>query len=339
MYKYRKLYPQQFQRGGLGRRLCSLSLLLFGLLLPVSCKKDQISIRRVSSVYNEGRGFISKILFLDDRTGVAVGGSRYAFHEFITTRDGGQSWHTLREEGGDHKALYGLGNWKERIFAVGYEGKVYYADAPYDTWNLVQASNWALFQDLTFTKANRGYMVMGEGYHAGGIVELDTMGQVLRTDSFTFELSCIYFQNAGTGFAGGYGAILKTTDSGRSWELQNAKGDFFKGICASDDHNLWAVGFNGSILHSNDGGANWKKKRNGDNPLLKAYKFRAIAFRDALTGYIAGDKGILLKTTDGGENWSEFERFTDADLRCLTLQANGSVWVGTSTGQLFHIEE
>ncbi len=74
-------------------------------------------------------------------------------------------------------------------------------------------------------------------------------------------------------------------------------------------NQVWAVGHDGIILHSADGGLTWARQRlapydpqstdetNGA-PLLD------VMFLDENTGYAIGAYSLLLKTTDGGQTWN-----------------------------------
>ena len=70
----------------------------------------------------------------------------------------------------------------------------------------------------------------------------------------------------------------------------------------ADNMNGWAVGDNGTIVATTDGGTTWMiQSGNTDQPL------RAVFFIDANTGWISGGNlsKALLKTTDGGAYWQD----------------------------------
>ena len=76
-------------------------------------------------------------------------------------------------------------------------------------------------------------------------------------------------------------------------------------ICFPDSLNGWAVGYNGTILHTDDGGDNWGTQSCDTNALL-----RDVYFTDTTHGWIAGfihqgyfDYGFIYRTNDGGVNW------------------------------------
>ena len=70
------------------------------------------------------------------------------------------------------------------------------------------------------------------------------------------------------------------------------------GLTFTDVHNGWAVGPNGVILRTRDGGHSWALQlRSGKAAFVKA------AFTGPDTGYVVGQQGIILHTSDGGTNW------------------------------------
>ncbi len=106
-----------------------------------------------------------------------------------------------------------------------------------------------------------------------------------------------------------------------------------------NDSLIIAVGY-GIILRSEDKGINWiPDKTRGDF-------FKAVAFPDSLTGYVAGDYGSLHKTTDAGKSWKKIKngstffnknsRFNDLNFINDQIGAlvgkNGLVWYTENGG-------
>ncbi|MGH8562529.1 MAG: WD40/YVTN/BNR-like repeat-containing protein, partial [Nevskiales bacterium] len=74
-------------------------------------------------------------------------------------------------------------------------------------------------------------------------------------------LTAVAFADASNGWAVGHDAvILHTTDSGKTWQLQNFQPELNKplfGIFPIDAQNAYAVGAYGLFLATQDGGAHW----------------------------------------------------------------------------------
>lgn len=67
-----------------------------------------------------------------------------------------------------------------------------------------------------------------------------------------------------------------------------------------DDQTGYAVGEDGTILKTTNGGTNWSGQSSATSNILRSVYFPG----NTLTGYAVGDGGNILKTTYGG-NWVE----------------------------------
>lgn len=313
--------------------------LLLLCFLSFSCKKDMLYLQQTDEIKTGAKSDINGILFINDSVGYIVGGEKYDSTLLMRTNDGGKTWTRFKDLDEHPKGVYGIAFDGNKVIAGGYEGRSYFPVGYTADWVTKQMPNWDWIQNMTFAAPNKGFLVTGEGYAVGRIYKFDTAFNVQLIDSFAYQLSDIAFATEQIGYACGYGAVLKTVDGGSSWQLQDIRGDFYKGISVMDAENIWAVGYNGSIIHTSDGGKHWEKQRNGDNPLIAKYRFRDVIFKNQDIGYAVGDKGIMLKTTDGGMHWSLFKEFTDRDLKCITMKHDGSLWIGGSDGFVLHITE
>src|ERR687890_553584 len=68
---------------------------------------------------------------------------------------------------------------------------------------------------------------------------------------------------------------------------------------AADKRTGWAVGADGVILHTTDGGFRWEEQHaQTPVPLYGLY------VRDAKTAVAVGSRGLALTTDDGGKRWT-----------------------------------
>jgi photosystem II stability/assembly factor-like uncharacterized protein len=66
----------------------------------------------------------------------------------------------------------------------------------------------------------------------------------------------------------------------------------------------YAVGAEGALLTSSDGGESWQRREIAERGDLSWSDLYSIRFAsDSQTGWIGGESGLILKTTDGGLNW------------------------------------
>lgn len=75
--------------------------------------------------------------------------------------------------------------------------------------------------------------------------------------------------------------------------------DALKSVDAIDENNAWAVGENGLVLNTDNGGRTWTiqiidSKRN----------FNKVYFINSTVGWLVGDGGVIGRTTSGGDRWS-----------------------------------
>jgi photosystem II stability/assembly factor-like uncharacterized protein len=105
--------------------------------------------------------------------------------------------------------------------------------------------------------------------------------------------------------AGFMGAYFWTSYRGEGTQILiqekklSSRDDLF-GIHRGSGGRAWAVGKNGLILHTNDGGRNWEKQTSGTARALSA-----VSFADHRVGFVVGSGGIILSTQDGGLSWKK----------------------------------
>jgi photosystem II stability/assembly factor-like uncharacterized protein len=100
------------------------------------------------------------------------------------------------------------------------------------------------------------------------------------------------------------------------------------------DSRAWAVGYYGTILHSNDRGLTWRLQRSPTHSSL----FR-VRFINGERGLISGSYGTLLYTADGGNNWSAQPTGTTEQLFGLTSLDEHTVWAVGSRGTILHTQD
>lgn len=120
-------------------------------------------------------------------------------------------------------------------------------------------------------------------------------------------LRCLCFADSLNGWAAGEaGTIIRTTDGGNSWDVQNSTVQtFIMDIFFVDKNNGWALTlrdvfpFNSIILKTTNGGDDWSAE---DFPNSSKY-IRTVFFFDSLRGFVGGS--YIAFTTDGGISWIE----------------------------------
>ncbi len=275
------------------------------------------------------------IVFLNDSTGYACGGTRYESGRILKTIDRGFTWQN-QSSADMSKALYKIVfPSSDTGFCCGYDGKIFRTFNGGSDWDPYQTGRWFPLRDIFMLNSVKGFSCGGDGYQLGYKVSTASSGNLWTGDTSKMEYRSIHFFNDSAGVLAGYGAILSTTNGGETWSYTNADQDFFVSMDFVNDMIGYAVGYTGSILKTNDGGKTWERLRNANSLFVPQKLFNWVAFRNEHIGYIAGDNGCFLKTVDGGSHWQEVDNAPGDDWKGISLTGDGGFVCGTG-GKIFH---
>ena len=94
--------------------------------------------------------------------------------------------------------------------------------------------------------------------------------------------------------------LLMVNGATAQWIIQNSgTSNSLYGVYFTDTNTGYAVGQNGTILKTINGGNEWTALTSGTTRSLIS-----VYFTDINTGYTVGDSGIILKTTNAGVDWA-----------------------------------
>jgi len=125
--------------------------------------------------------------------------------------------------------------------------------------------------------------------------------------------------------------LLHSPFSSGQWSTQSSGiGQDIYSIFFIDTNYGWAVGWNGKIVATTNGGANWTQQTSGITAVLYD-----VFFISQAVGWIAGDGGKLLKTTNGGGNWVQLPAFTNLSLLSVIFVDQNTGWVCGDQGKVF----
>jgi hypothetical protein len=101
---------------------------------------------------------------------------------------------------------------------------------------------------------------------------------------------------------------------------------------------MWAVGDNGTILRSNDGGATWTPRPSGITTTLYS-----VHFVNANLGWAVGTGSTLLQTTDGGQSWRTLteisKQFPGVTFFDITFADGASGWISCSYSKVLRTSD
>ena len=277
---------------------------------------------------------LQDITFLNEDLGWAVG---YA-GAILRTIDGGNTWECQKRESVydladvwyyDVTFVDSLNGWCVGGRGESPIGLLLHTSDGGKHWTAQSFDSTQRLYGITFVNTDTGWAVGGDWEGDVGAIVLKTTDAGLTwIESANIptanRLEAVAFVDALNGWAVGCKAtILRTTDGGDSWENQytglecdSLEVDTLTGdtvcvdttflptptlyaVAATDTLRCWAVGREGSIMYTSDGGTTWELQSSGTTVDLCA-----ATFIDASTGWITGDLGVILYTEDGGVTWS-----------------------------------
>jgi photosystem II stability/assembly factor-like uncharacterized protein len=108
--------------------------------------------------------------------------------------------------------------------------------------------------------------------------------------------------------------------SSRGWEWQNPlpQGNAINAIrFAGDKLHGWAVGADGVILYSADGGFRWHYQ-----PTRLVNTLNAVYVFDRQRAFAVGARGLVLETRNGGDRWIQLKTPVKDHLYSITFAAD-----------------
>lgn len=129
-------------------------------------------------------------------------------------------------------------------------------------------------------------------------------GWYLQNSGTSNSFKDVDFFNENSGTAVGFGIVQRTGDAGKTWTPASIPAGVaavnFYGVEAVEGTNIgYAVGSNGTIIHTTDG-KNWSQQVSGVTGIL----YEVACTTSGATCWAVGDGGTILKTTNSGTTWT-----------------------------------
>ncbi|MBY0279389.1 hypothetical protein K2Z84_28975 [Candidatus Binatia bacterium] len=345
-------------------RLLSLGALL---LSAAACHQEVDQTPLIDrKIYLTDKFYDVKTIGKDKAIVVGYGG------KIIVTNDGGRNWEVAKTD--TDSAVYNVAMVDEQNgWAVGQAGLVMKTTDGGKTWTKIDAGT-QLSMFAIYAASPQRLVAVGE---KANILKTNDGGATWETQHFQAKpaatgsneamkglsdteiiaqdpaLYDVRFVDADNGWVvGEFGKILHTTDGGKTWSEQQGTlvGEeivdaldlpTFYGVDCIDAQQCTAVGLDGRIASTTDGGKTWKFEQvEGDfkEPLFTVQLFpdgtgwaagvagevmkrengewkqgdlgmrvfswlRNVGFSDPENGWLVGGFGTILRTRDGGKTW------------------------------------
>jgi photosystem II stability/assembly factor-like uncharacterized protein len=111
--------------------------------------------------------------------------------------------------------------------------------------------------------------------------------------------------------------------------------DSFFSTAFSTSGKCYAVGAEGALLTSTDGGKTWSRRTIAQRGDLSWWDLFSIRFTpDGNAGWIGGENGLILKTTDGGVTWNSQPSGTTENIFRIDAVSASTAYASGSNGLL-----
>ncbi len=231
-----------------------------------------------------------------------------------------------------NKSIFDLYSNGQTLFGVGNDGYIFSGQPKLQ---LSRTKYWGLLR--AFTSSKDGFIATGgKDFNKGWIYKVNSELQIDTVHRFENEILDVTCNNSGRCIACGYGIILISNDSGVSWQRSDENGDYYSSIAVNSKEEFFIVGYNGTIIRSENNGDTWNKIKDGHSPLANNKPFRSIKF-EGDKGIIVGDNGLIRISQNAGKDWEDISIDTDLDLFDFTFFQSNIVCV-SQAGQIFNLK-
>ena len=238
--------------------------------------------------------------FADEDEGWVVGADGVILH----TRNGGETW--IQQESGTVCDLHSVAFVTPKDgWVVGFNTLLRTTDAG-ETWTDIFSSEWKLgdramwFWDIALLDPTSGWIGDRGGYVA--YLTYDDPSSSYWRELTEITVQDVDFLSADMGWCVGsheeWGVIYRITGGGAYWTYTWFETPV-RAVHFVDDGEGWAVGDQGAIFHSVDGGESWERQESGTDYT----DLRDVFFVDGQGGWAVGKSGLILKTLTGGKTW------------------------------------
>lgn len=315
--------------------------LLSVLLFLCSCKKEQLG--AVITEINSPTTYDLACVKFVGAIGFACGGMDYRKSELLKTTDGGATWAVCPlPHGEDTRMLYGLDVLPDgTLETAGFGGITFHSDDFGNTIFYRQEPRYKTWRSVCFRTPNNAMLCGQEGLGEGYINAIKRQtGWAYGFDdvNHSFGMYHITFVDSTVGYIAGFGAIYKTTNGGESWNFTTAKNDYFTATSWFSKTEGVAIGWEGSICTTQNGGDDWQTVRSANKLGQPKIRLKSLAQNARQELVAVGEKGCMLYSSDKGQHWNVLAEAGDVHLESIAFLDDDTFFVVGQGGRIFKVQ-
>lgn len=305
-------------------------IFIFLLAFCISCSKNNLQVP--IEIYQEKiNANLCDIVFINDSLGFISGGNTYSESLILKTENAGNTWTKIDLAHNDNqKILFAIDAKKNgNIIAAGYGGVIFMSSDFGNSWTQVQEPLWKEWLDVKFINDSTAILCGRENLNKGRITYANLNKQFITQsiDSFPAALQSVQIVE-NTIYTTAYGAVYTSADK-KNWDALYAQGDYFSDAFWYNKNKGIVIGWQGSILKTNNAGRQWQHVRLANTLFQKRMRMHAITKTNKNFLVIAGDSGLILVSKDEGASWQKMETNTTCNLQGIcALNENTIIAVG-----------
>ncbi|MHA1170028.1 MAG: YCF48-related protein, partial [Candidatus Hodarchaeales archaeon] len=189
-----------------------------------------------------------------------------------------------------------------------------------------------LKDDITYKGQDSSGNITDDGY-------TETILSPLTTPTGTVnDLNAVDVAGGNIVSCGGLETIIKSSDSGQNWGVKVSGSVTLFDIDMADSSTGFAVGENGSVQKTVNGGETWSNI--GINTPYQSTDSSGVSFSNQNIGWIVGESGIVLRTTNGGSLWTlQASGVTSENLRDADAVDSSNIWAVGTNGEIIYSDD
>ena len=281
-------------------------------------------------------GDMTDVYFINHDTGWIVGTYKIVFK----TTDGGDNWQRIMSSINQDKGFYSVAFTDELhgcavggSITNGNEGFIMKTDDGGLSWTETTPEENARYNKITFLNDTTAW-VCGEN---GELLKTIDGGSTWTHHNINYAyFNDIHFFDEQRGVALMYTSIIQTADGGETWgdpiDIDNYHLFSLRALASGADNHLVAVGFDGYITKSVDGGNTWEKVSKGPTQSISQIGFFNESDGFAVT--TSSMLGSLLRSSDGGKTWDYDTTIENGPFYKMQVLGDNSCFLLSTTGQM-----